>query len=75
MVLKSEVLPGNYNSCKVWKGKSKTVIIHRWHYIEYAKEYKSLELISELNQLISYNKNHFVVIIITSFLFPYNSNK
>lgn len=40
MVLKSSVVPGNYNSCEIWKEKSKTVIIHRCHYIEYAKEYK-----------------------------------
>ena len=44
MVLKSEVVPGNYNSCKVWKGKSKSVIIHRWHYIQYAKEYKIIRI-------------------------------
>ena len=37
---KNSVVPGNYNSCEVWKEKSKTVIIHRCHYIEYAKEYK-----------------------------------
>ena len=71
---KNSVVPGNYNSCEVWKKKVKLSLFTDVITQNMPKNIKSLQLISEFNQLITYNNSHFLVIT-TTFLFPYNSKK